>query len=63
MTNSKFAILDKDDNLYLIGVFTKEDNLAFSNSHYKPYSYAYKYSGTSKYYDRVYGDLYKYYDV
>ena len=65
ITNSKWAILDKDDNLYLIGVYTKEDNLAFSNSHYKPYSY---YSNvydnkTSDYYNRVYGGLYKYYDI
>ena len=65
ITNSKWAILDKDDNLYLIGVYTIEDNLAFSNSHFKPYSYTYTgYDGkTSAYYDRIYGDLYKYYDI
>ena len=60
ITNSKWAILDKDDNLYLIGVFMKENNLAFSNSHYKPYEY--KYVGTSEYYNRVYGGLQTYYD-
>ena len=48
MTGSKFAILDKDDNLYLIGVFTREDKLSFSNSHYKPYTYSY-YSSNVKY--------------
>ena len=58
ITHSKFAILDKNDELYLIGVFMKEDNLSFSNSHYKPIKYSnYYYDwdwyrhdyGTSKY--------------
>ena len=53
ITNSKWAILDKDDNLYLIGVYTKEDNLLFSNSHYKPMSYSYS-DGYSSYYHRIY---------
>ena len=60
ITNSKWAILDKDDNLYLIGVFTREGKLSFSNSHYKPYEYKYDY--TSDYYDRVYGKAYKHWD-
>lgn len=53
MTNSKFAILDKDDNLYLIGVYNKEENLLFSNSHYKPMNYNY-------YYNNVYGGYHQY---
>ena len=61
ITNSKWAILDKDDNLYLIGVYTKEDNLAFSNSHYKPISYSYK-DGYSSYYHRIYDNGAYHYD-
>lgn len=62
MTNSKFAILDKDDNLYLIGTYIKEDNLSFSNTHYKPYTYSYtsgyqKYT-ESEYYRRLYENSY-----
>ena len=61
ITNSKWAILDKDDNLYLIGVYTKEDNLAFSNTHYKPMSYSYK-DGYSSYYHRIYDNGSYHYD-
>lgn len=57
ITGSKFAILDKDDNLYLIGLFMKEDNLSFSNSHYKPYTYTYDKS-TSDYYRNLYAQSY-----
>ena len=60
---SKFAILDKNDNLYTIGTFQKDDNLEFSNDSYKPYSermkkysynednfgYGYKYKSYSQY--------------
>lgn len=68
ITHSKFAILDKDDNLYLIGVFTKEDNLAFSNSHYKPVSYSYYYKdnkgnyGKREYGSGIYSNPYYSYD-
>ena len=56
ITHSKFAILDKDDNLYLIGLFVKEDNLAFSNSHYKPVKYSYYYKDNKgNYGKRTYG--------
>ena len=58
ITNSKFAILDKEDNLYLIGVFTRENNLSFSNSHYKPYTYTYTTYKPSSYYNKVYGTAY-----
>ena len=37
ITNSKWAILDKNDNLYLSGVFITDNNLKFSNNTYKPY--------------------------
>jgi predicted glutamine amidotransferase len=68
ITHSKFAILDKDDNLYLIGVFTKEDNLLFSNSHYKPVSYSYYYKdnkgnyGKREYGSGIYSNPYYSYD-
>lgn len=68
ITHSKFAILDKDDNLYLIGVFTKEDNLLFSNSHYKPVSYSYYYKdnkgnyGKREYGSSIYSNPYYSYD-
>jgi hypothetical protein len=37
MSWSKFAILDKNDNLYTIGAFQTDENLKFSNDSYKPY--------------------------
>lgn len=54
---NKFAILDKNDNLYLIGDYVTEDNLSFSNENFKPYEpkqYVYKsYSQwNDDYYDR-----------
>ena len=62
MTHSKFAILDKDDELYLVGTYMKEDGLLFSNAHYKPlrcnYYYGrnnydgYGYPYSSDYFDR-----------
>lgn len=48
-SNSKWAILDKDDNLYKIGVYNIENGLAFSNLYYKySYDYSYNYSNVSK---------------
>ena len=38
-SGSKWAILDKDDNLYTIGTFSKENGLAFSNLNHKWTSY------------------------
>lgn len=49
-SNSKWAILDKDDNLYTIGTFMTENGLKFSNLNHKPYStYNYGYSSYGKY--------------
>ena len=47
ITNSKFAILTKEDNLYLIGDFITENGLKFSNTSYKSFK-------TYKYYDYDY---------
>jgi len=47
-SRSKWAILDKDDNLYTIGSFSKEDGLAFSNLNHKPTKY-YTYYGNGYY--------------
>lgn len=41
-SGSKWAILDKDDNLYTVGVFQKDNGLAFSNLNHKPYQYTQK---------------------
>ena len=41
LTGSKFAILDKDDNLATIGHFITEDGLKFSNSSYETRYYTY----------------------
>ena len=38
ITSSKFAILDKEDNLYTVGTFPVEDGLKFSNTYFKPYT-------------------------
>lgn len=50
ISGSKWAILDKDDNLYKIGVFSIENGLAFSNLYHKwtrTYSYGYSSYGKS----------------
>ena len=48
-SNSKWAILDKDDNLYTIGTFMTDNGLAFSNLNHKPYTkYNYGYSSIGK---------------
>lgn len=39
LTRSKLAFLDSEDNLTLVGDFTTDDNLSFSNTSYKPYEY------------------------
>lgn len=39
ITNSKLAILDKNDELYYVGDFIKDKNLLFSNNSYMSYSY------------------------
>ena len=57
-TSSKFAILDKTDELYLVGNFIEDKGLWFSNSTYKDYGYNY---GRYGYYDDYY-DNYKYND-
>jgi len=44
VTNSKLAFLDKDDNLYLVGDFTEDNNLMFSNTSYKSYRYSNTYT-------------------
>lgn len=57
ITNSKFAFLDKYDNIYLVGKFeTDDDGVKYSNSNYLPYyNYGYDYY---RYYDLY--DNYKY---
>lgn len=50
ITNSKLAILDKDDNLYLVGKYVIEKGLAFSNDSYEDYrAYMRCYGGYSNY--------------
>lgn len=49
ITGSKLAFLDKDDNLYLVGDFTEDNNLMFSNTSYRHYSYSYSGSSTNTY--------------
>ena len=72
ITNSKFAILDKEDNLHLIGNFIEHEGSRYSNASYysyvaptKKYNYTYsKYDGYDQYgyYDDYgyYGDYYDY---
>lgn len=56
ITGSKFAFLDKYDNIYLVGKFEEDESgVKYSNSNYLPYyNYGYDYY---KYYDRYY-DMY-----
>lgn len=53
ITNSKFAILDKNDDLYLIGDFITDNKLNFSNTSYMSYTYKSKYA-----YNDLYDDYY-----
>lgn len=39
MTNNKFAILDKNENVYTIGEFINEKGVLFSNTSYVSYNY------------------------
>ena len=66
ITNSKFAFLDKCDNIYLVGKFETDDSgVKYSNSNYLPYDYTWKYANNygSYYYknlDKYYEDKYHY---
>ena len=66
LTNSKFAILTKNDNVYNIGDFVLDNNLYFSNTTYNYKSYNYTYNYDYKYYNDYYtsysGYQYKYND-
>jgi len=53
MTSSKFAILDKNDDVYYIGDFVEDDGLMFSNDTYKSFT-KYFYQYPSRYYDDWY---------
>lgn len=61
ITNSRLAILDKNENIYKIGYWVTEKGLAFSNNNYKPFEYTkvnytkYSTNGFSDYYNRIYG--------
>ena len=58
-TNSKFAILDSDDNIYYIGEFIDDNGLNFSNDTYKhSYYQSLGYGGYSSY--GGYTDWYEY---
>lgn len=53
-TNSKFAILDKNDKIYYVGEFIDDNGLNFSNNTYKMEScYSYRFSYTD-WYDELY---------
>lgn len=58
MTHSKFAILDKKDNLYMVGDFVKFEGTYYSNTSYEKYNY-YNYKNYHYYYDDFY-DEYEY---
>ena len=72
ITNSKFAILDNNDNLYLIGDFTNDNGVNYSNTTYKhnwynyslqDYDYDYEYSwnnykNKTKKYNNTYSDYF-----
>lgn len=65
ITNSKFAFLDKCDNIYLVGKFETDDSgVKYSNSNYLPYDYTWKYTNNYGYYyknlDKYYEDKYHY---
>lgn len=56
MTNSKFAVLDKNDNLYMIGDFVKYEGTYYSNTSYTKYYGYYNYNNY-KYTDGYYDDI------
>jgi predicted glutamine amidotransferase len=64
-SNSKWAILDKDDNLYTCGVFDIDNGLKFSNLNHKHrYNYNYNYNyprswGYDRDYDYIYEDMFE----
>lgn len=58
LTNSRFAVLDKNDNLTLIGDFQEYEDAFYSNTSYKSYTSTYNY--TSHYNNYNYD--YDYYD-
>lgn len=52
ITNSKFVILDRKDNIYKIGDFIEDKGLYFSNDSYLPPRYSnYSYGFYDRYYD------------
>lgn len=58
ITTSKFAFLDKCDNIYLVGKFEEDEGVKYSNSNYLPYTnylYQQDYYG---YYSNYYKDYY-----
>lgn len=58
LTNSRFAVLDKDDNLTLIGDFQEYEDTLYSNTSYMYYTSTYSYSYNYDDYD--YFDNYNY---
>ena len=63
ITNSKFAILNSKDELYLIGDFITNDNLSFSNTSYMGYTYRnYRYIEEETDWYKTYSDYYKRYE-
>lgn len=62
ITNSRFAILDKDDNLHLAGTFITDNNLKFSNTTYKSYTERFYPYSKGKTYPVYYGYHDAYYD-
>lgn len=63
MTNSKFAILDKKDNLYRIGEFQEHNGAFYSNDSYRGYTYSYGAYNWDYYWDddSYFDDFYKKY--
>ena len=59
MTSSKFAILDKRDNLYKIGEFQEHNGAFYSNDSYRGYTYNYSSYGWDYYDDSYFDDYYK----
>lgn len=57
ITNSKLVFLDTNDDLYYVGDFIVENDIKFSNTSYKPYTYSYNYNGRGSYYNS-YSDWY-----
>ena len=66
ITNSKFAILDKNDNLHIVGNFTQFDGNYYSNDSYigvQSYNKYFNNFVSNKYLDKYYDDYYDgYYD-